>query len=63
MGVELVSFTPDATKVVACAGDDQHTIVIYDLTDKVSRGGSQVLEQKGGRETMLELRWKNSDVI
>lgn len=35
-GVDLVAFTPDGNTISATGRDDDHTIVIYDLTNKIS---------------------------
>lgn len=43
-GIDLVAFCPDGNKIVATGRDDDHTMVVYDLTSKVSVGGSKVLE-------------------
>lgn len=55
----MLSFTPDGSKLAASGRDDNHTIVIYDLTNKISVGGYKILEQSGGRDIMLEMVWKN----
>ncbi len=36
-GVDLLGFTPSGNKLVATGRDDDHTIVIYDVTDKISK--------------------------
>lgn len=56
----MLGFTPDGNKIAASGRDDDHTIVIYDLTDKISKGGCKILDQKGGRDIMLELRWRDN---
>jgi len=43
-GVDLVAFTPDGDKISATGRDDDHTIVIYDLTNKISQGGCRILD-------------------
>jgi hypothetical protein len=43
-GVDLVAFTPGGNKIAASGRDDDHTIVIYDITSKVSVGGCLILE-------------------
>ena len=43
-GVDLLSFNPDGSKLAASGRDDNHTIVIYDLTSKISVGGYKILE-------------------
>ena len=58
-GVDLLAFTPDGQKLAATGRDDDHTIVIYDLTSKVSVGGSKILDDLGGRDIMVEIKWKN----
>lgn len=60
-GVDLLSFTPSGKKLVATGRDDDHTIAVYDLTNKISEGGALIVDQPGGRDIMLELRMKNED--
>ena len=42
--MDLVAFTPDGDKISATGRDDDHTIVIYDLTNKISQGGCRILD-------------------
>lgn len=43
-GVDLLAFTPDGNKIAASGRDDNHNIVIYDITNKISKGGAKLLE-------------------
>jgi len=35
-GVDLISFTPNGTRLVATGRDDNHEIALYDLTSNIS---------------------------
>lgn len=43
-GIALLGFNKSGTKLAASAVDDDHTIAIYDITDKKSKGGCFLLD-------------------
>ena len=57
MGIELLQFSKSGLKLVAVDDTEDHAIIVYDLTDQISIGGSTILESQGGKDQLLELRW------
>lgn len=57
-GIDLISWNPSGTYIAAIGLDDDHTIALYDTTNKISKGGALLLDQKGGREKFLGLQFK-----
>lgn len=62
-GVDLISWNLSGNLIAATGLDDDHTITLYDTTNHISKGGSLLLDQKGGREVFTALEFKNDTVI
>lgn len=57
----MLAFSPSGEKLIGSGKDDDHTIVIYDLTERLKLGGCKLVQQKGGKDIVTDLRWRNEE--
>ena len=61
-GIASISFSTSGDRLAAVSIDPNHEIAVFDITAKSKLGGVILCKEKGGLETIQEVKWKNDNV-